>query len=1057
MLRDQKSTAPSLQLKSSYGEPNRSVARGLVALTTLLSCLLAAPVDELHAQNQPNIIYIFVDDLSSGMVGFTNPNTPVLTPNIDALAAAGLQFTQAYANTICSPSRGSLHTGYHNGHAINDRNVINFRAEDIMPGEMIKEAGYATAVYGKWGFGSTTGTHTGTSGVDTLRLNPVIPNNNTDTLPTTHGYDDFVGYLNHVQAHRFFIDPLWQSDFSSPNTMSHFVTGNNAGDNVTNTFEAYTDDIHTREAMNFITTSTLTSTPFMIQMHYNSPHPPFDPGEQLTFNFDGTPRIWDQDYQGLGLTVKQRQLAAMITRLDEHIGALVAHLSDPNQDGDESDSILENTVVMFTSDNGGEPTDTLSVEDWNELGGNHFYGVGLRGGKRDLFEGGVRVPCFAYWPGTIAPNQTTDEIIDLADFMPTVADLAGIDAPIGLDGVSYAGLLTGEGMFRRRSHFVWEHHERDGPDADSRDARWSVLKDNIKLIHFSNGSEDMYDLNVDPGETQPLDLSAFADVRAELQAIAVAEGVAESGTGHAARHVDWIGSDQDSTTSAGNWSNYNAAQELWVSVIANSLSSDSSIDFESTELLGVEVRGDSALQTIRVNQSNELAIGNELRVGANGRAHVDAGSLNSRRWLDIRSGGQLTGIGDLGGQLYNWGSIAPGLPTDLPPAVVDDSKGTTPGNIGGTVDPGISFFDPAAGNGTEPTENVIFDNILGNTIQTIIDSSANPGARGQNFSIGPAGSTAEIGGVTIQSRGTQFFPNEDEMTIVIFSGDNFTGIDQQTVSPAGLAMAPGITILHQETFQLPIIVPNNNFLIFGFANTVSVNGGEPLGMMVFSNTEFQQLEGNNNGGGRLLYREGSAITMAGSRDMRFSILGSATIVEPMVNVEPITFNETGRLSLDGDFFHQPSGEIRLQVGGTDNSDPADYQFDQLVIDGMMTNGGSLVVELLPEYQPQNGDQITLIQSDNVIGEFSTVDIQGTPDGFDAEVEIDNGNVILTLTDDFLLGDTNMDGVVNFLDISPFISLLSGGGFLEQADINGDGEVNFLDISPFIGILSGQSF
>ena len=425
--------------------------------------------------------------------------------------------------------------------------------------------------------------------------------------------------------------------------------------------------------------------------------------------------------------------------------------------------------------------------------------------------------------------------------------------------------------------------------------------------------------------------------------------------------------------------------------------------------------------------------------------------------MDIRSGGQLTGIGDLGGQLYNWGSIAPGLPTDLPPAVVDDSKGTTPGNIGGTVDPGISFFDPAAGNGTEPTENVIFDNILGNTIQTIIDSSANPGARGQNFSIGPAGSTAEIGGVTIQSRGTQFFPNEDEMTIVIFSGDNFTGIDQQTVSPAGLAMAPGITILHQETFQLPIIVPNNNFLIFGFANTVSVNGGEPLGMMVFSNTEFQQLEGNNNGGGRLLYRAGSDITNAGTRDMRFSILGSATIVESMVDIDPVTFNETGRLSLNGDFFHQPSGELRLQVGGTDNSAPADYQFDQLVIDGMMTNGGSLVVELLPEYQPQNGDQITLIQSDNVIGEFSTVDIQGTPDGFDAEVEIDNGNVILTLTDDFLLGDTNMDGVVNFLDISPFISLLSGGGFLEQADINGDGQVNFLDISPFIGILSGQSF
>ena len=1039
---------------ASFSRLDGRLWRSFVALAVALCCLLGVQdTNQLQAQEQPNIIYIFVDDLSSGMVGFTNPNTLIQTPNIDALAEAGLQFTQAYANTICSPSRGSLHTGYHNGHAINDRNVINFRAEDIMPGEMIKEAGYATAVYGKWGFGSTTGTHTGTSGVDTLRLNPIITN--TNTLPTTHGYDDFVGYLNHVQAHRFFIDPLWQSDFSSPNTMSFFVTGNNAGDNVTNTFEAYTDDIHTREAMSFISSRALTNTPFMIQMHYNSPHPPFDPGQQLTSDFEGNPRIWDQDYQGLGLSVKQRQLGAMITRLDEHVGALVAHLSDPNEDGDESDSILENTVVMFTSDNGGEPTDTLSVEDWNELGGNNFYGVGLRGGKRDLFEGGLRVPFFAYWPGTIAPNQTTDEIIDLADFMPTVADLAGIDAPIGLDGVSYAGLLTGEGMFRRRSHFVWEHHERDGPDADSREAEWSVLKDNIKLIHFSNGSEDMYDLNTDPGETQTLDLNAFADVRAQLQQIAIDEGVTQSGVGFSAQHVDWIGGDQDSTTVQGNWANYDALRELWVSVIANNQLSDSSISFEDTDFLGVEVRGDSALQTIRVNQASELLIGNELRIEANGRAHVDAGSLNSRRWFDVKSGGQLTGIGDLAGQLYNWGLISPGLPTDLPAAVVDDSDGPDAGTFGGTVDPGISFFDPAAGNGPEPTENVIFDGISGNTIQTLIDSSGNPGARGQNFDIGPAGSTAEIGGVTFQSNGTQSFGNGDEMTIVIFSGDNFTGIDQQNVSPAGLAMAPGISILYEETFQLPANVPNNNFLIFGFANSVSVNGGEPLGMMVFSNTEFQQREGNNNGGGRLLYRAGSDITSAGTRDMRFSILGSATIVEPTVDVDPITFNETGRLSLDGDFFHQPGGELRLQVGGTDNSDSADYQFDQLLVDGTLTNGGLLVVELLPEYQPQTGDQITLIQSDGVIGEFSSVNIQGTPDGFEAEVEIDNGNVILVLTDAILLGDVNLNGTVDFFDISPFISLLSGDGFLDQADINRDGIVNFFDISPFISILSGQ--
>jgi len=193
------------------------------AFTILVGLQTLVGIEQASAQNQPNIIYLFVDDLSSGMVGFTNPNTPVKTPNLDALATAGLQFTQAYANAVCSPSRGSAYTGYHLGHTINDENVENFRQEDIMPGEMMKTAGYGTAVYGKWGYGSTSGAHTGSGGVDSLRRNPTVTN--VGTLPTSHGYDDFVGYLNHVQAHRFFNDPLWQSDSSSSNGVSHFVTG----------------------------------------------------------------------------------------------------------------------------------------------------------------------------------------------------------------------------------------------------------------------------------------------------------------------------------------------------------------------------------------------------------------------------------------------------------------------------------------------------------------------------------------------------------------------------------------------------------------------------------------------------------------------------------------------------------------------------------------------------------------------------------------------------------------------------------------------------------------
>jgi len=1052
---------------------NRTVPFGLPAIFAFLCFVLGAECErQLSAQTKPNILYIFVDDLSSGMVGFTNSNTPIKTPNIDALARGGLQFTQAYANAVCSPSRGSLYTGFHLGHTVNDRNVINFRSEDIMPGEMVKEAGYATATYGKWGYGSSAGQQfvtdeTGAQvsdangnrireGVESLRENPILQNQ--DTLPTMHGYDDFLGYLNHVQAHRFFIDPLWQSDPTSPTTVSYFVTGNNAGDNVTNTFEGYTDDFHTYRAMDFISDSVAATTPFMIQMHFNSPHPAYDPGEKLTTDFAGNVRDWDIDYQGLGLTIKQRQLGAMITRLDEHVGALVDHLRDPNRDGDEADSVLENTVIMFTSDNGGEPTDDITTAQWNELGGNHIYGNALRGGKRDLFEGGVRVPMFAYWLGTIAPNRSTSEIIDLADFMPTLADLAGIDAPIGLDGISYAPLLTGEGVFRRRPYHVWEHHEGDGPDPDSRMAEWSVLKDNFKLIHFTNGSEELYDLNTDPSESQTLDLNAFADLRAEFQAIAVAEGVTQASNAYRAEHVNWAGGDQDSTTSSGNWSNYDPLQEIWVSVIANNQSSESAIAFADAEFLGVEVTGASAKQTIRVNPLSEMIVRNELRISENGRVNLDAGTLNCWRWLDVKPGGELTGSGDLAGQFYNDGSVAPGLPTDLPVPVVPDGGDDSGngGNTDGNISTGITFFDPTTGNGTEPTENVIFDGISGGSIGTLIDSSANPGARGQNFVIGQSGTTVEIGGVTLQSNGSQSFSNGDEMTIVIFSGNNFTGINQQIVSPAGLATAPGISILHQETFQLPASVPDDNFLIIGFANSVTVNGGEDLGMMVFSNTAFDQLEGTNNGGGRLLYRPGSAIDPSPSRDMRFSILGSAAttgdsqLSSNLVSGQPVALNETGLLSLDGDFFHQLGGELRMQVADVTDA-------DQLVINGTLTNGGALVVEMLPDYQPQDGDQIILVQSDEIIGDFSNVTIQDAPDGFDAEVTIDNGNVVLTLTNAFLAGDFDRDGDVDADDIDFYNGNLGQpGSFNAELDLDNNDTITLIDHDIHVTTLAQTS-
>ena len=312
----------------------------------------------------------------------------------------------------------------------------------------------------------------------------------------------------------------------------------------------------------------------------------------------------------------------------------------------------------------------------------------------------------------------------------------------------------------------------------------------------------------------------------------------------------------------------------------------------------------------------------------------------------------------------------------------------------------------------------------------------------------------EIEGVTFQSEGTQSFGTGDEITVVIFSGDDFTGFDPQNITPAGLATAPLITILYQETFSLPATIPNDNFLIIGFANPVNVDGGGQLGMMVFTNTEFAQREGTGNGGGRLLYRQGN-INLSGVRDMRFSILGKTTSNGPTGGGESGSFNETGRLTLDGDFFHQPGAALEMQVAGIDNSNQTDFQFDQLIVDGTMTNGGALVVEFLPDYVPQNGDAVTLVQSSEIVGNFSSVTITGTPDGFEADVQRDDGDVVLTLTSvtSPLLGDVNRDGEVDFEDISPFIVFLANDEYSEEADVDQNGIVDFSDIGPFIVLLS----
>ena len=189
----------------------------------------------------------------------------------------------------------------------------------------------------------------------------------------------------------------------------------------------------------------------------------------------------------------------------------------------------------------------------------------------------------------------------------------------------------------------------------------------------------------------------------------------------------------------------------------------------------------------------------------------------------------------------------------------------------------ITLFEPTDFE-AEPTENVIFDAVIedGATVATLIDPAGNPGARGGTFVLGAPGTAMDIGGVTFQANLAQTFGAGDELTAVIFSGNDFTGADTTNITPAGLGMAPGIDILYEETFPLPTEVPVVNFLVINFASPTTVDSGDQLGVMIFTSTEFSQAEGSNNGGGRLLYRANDGVNgPSGARDFRFSILSPA--------------------------------------------------------------------------------------------------------------------------------------------------------------------------------------
>jgi uncharacterized sulfatase len=412
----------------------------------------------------PNLIWIMADDLGYGDLGSYGQEL-IETPNLDQMAEDGMRFTQFYAgSTVCAPSRSVLMTGQHMGHtwvrgnANKDMLVQTLRPEDTTVAELFKEAGYSTASIGKWGLGEV-----GSPG-----------------HPLKKGFDYFYGYLNQVHAHNYYPEFLWRNldkvpleNEVQPTERSY---GGFVGGHATKKVD-YSHDLIVEEALDWIAEKS--RGPFFLYLALTIPHANNE-GSRATGDGQEVPDYGiysDRDW-----TDPNKGQAAMITRMDTDVGRILDLLREH--------SIAENTLVFFTSDNGHHSEGGNDPEFFDANGP-------LRGKKRDLYEGGIRVPAIAWWPKTIRPGSVSNHVGYFGDLMATAAELTGVDAPDGLDSISFLRTLKGDSGQPEHSYLYWEFYEGNGGAQAVREGDWKAVR-----VPALDGKMELYDLSVDLGEEE---------------------------------------------------------------------------------------------------------------------------------------------------------------------------------------------------------------------------------------------------------------------------------------------------------------------------------------------------------------------------------------------------------------------------------------------------------------------------------------------------------------------------------------------------------------------------
>lgn len=423
----------------------------MLKIKIILSVFILS-VSAATAQKKPNIIFIFADDLGYGDLGSYGQKL-IKTPNIDALAAGGMRFTNYYSgSSVCAPSRETMLTGMHTGHTYIRGNFLTDEKEDppmpaskVTVAEYLKKAGYNTALVGKWGLG---GEKFG---------------------PEKQGFDYSYGYLDQIHAHDYYPSYLYETGKKfSIEANKDSVHGVYSHDLIAGKSMEYLDKVNSKE-------------PFFLYLPYTIPHGAYTLPPDTPY----TSTNWPKQFQ---------VYATMISKLDKDVGKIMKILKDKG--------LADNTIILFSSDNGAN------------MGFAQFFksnGI-LSGSKFGLYEGGIRVPFIGYWPGRIKAGTVSDHVMASWDILPTICDFAGIPKPAGIDGLSFYPELMSKKQ-PEHEYLYWEYftynYNWDKPNGNMmprnwvesvalRIGNWKVVKKD--MLKNKTAALELYDLVTDPGE-----------------------------------------------------------------------------------------------------------------------------------------------------------------------------------------------------------------------------------------------------------------------------------------------------------------------------------------------------------------------------------------------------------------------------------------------------------------------------------------------------------------------------------------------------------------------------